>query len=460
MKRKHQLNWYQPNDSEAIAVHLEKMAAKGWFLEKVGNSLWTFRRDEPRAVHYAITYYPEASVFDAEPVQRQSAYIEFCEAAGWEFVTAWGPVQYFRSELPNPVPIETDEEEKLRVVRKAMRKTLVLGYSMLIFAALTWIWEQWQNFRYSPLSAVSDVMWPVLTAFCLVFLLFLTAILADYFIWCLRSKRSVARGGPCVKVHTRARLLGSCILAGGTAAFVVFYLAERLPDLRARYALLYCTAGIAAVVGLSRGVMWLLKRRNCARGTVRGGFIAAVIVLSIIFSAGMGPLASYLASIKDDGAVYSYTTEWGSQRPVYRDELPVTLEELGCSVEEEDHCSYQAEEQRSFLASYGRYIQQPVNGKSSLPYLYYTVCRIPSDFLRDFCWQTLAQSPLFPRFPKMKYPDIMEDLPEGALEGRYDAEDRRYALLYPDRIVLYESGWELTEAQREALLVRLEGLFL
>lgn len=455
-ERKRQLNWYQANDGEAIAAHLEKMAAKGWFLEKVNNASWLFRRGEPRAVHYAIAYYPEASVFDAGPAERQSAYIDFCRAAGWEFVTAWGPIQYFRSELPNPVPIETDEEEKLRVVRKAMRKTLVLGYSLLIFAALIWIWQQSQNFLYSPLSAVSDAMWPVLTAFYLVLLLFLTAILADYFVWCLRSKRSVARGGPCVKVHTRARLWGSCILAGGTAAFVVFYLTEMLPDLRTRYALLYCAAGIAAVVGLSRGVMWLLKRKNCSRGTVRGGFIAAVIVLSILFSAGMVPLASCLASIKDDGAVCLYTTEWGSQRPVYRDELPVTLEDLGYSVEEEDRCSYQAEEQRSFLASYGRYIQQPVNAKSALPYLYYTVCRIPSDSLRDFCWQTLSQSPLFPRFPEMKYPAIMEDLPEGALEGRCDAEGRRHALLYPDRIVLYESGRELTEAQREAVLGALE----
>ena len=454
--RKRQFNWYYPNDGEAIARHLEKMAAKGWFLEKVTNSTWLFRRDEPRTVHYTVTYYPEASVFDAEPAERQSAYIDFCRAAGWEFVAARGPIQYFRSELTNPVPIETDEEEKLRVVRKTMRKTLVLGHTLLLSAQLIWIWQQWQDFRYSPLSKVSSAVWPALMVFYFVFLFFLAAILADYFLWCFRSARSVARGGLCVKVHTKARLWGSYVLAAGLAVFMLFYLAEMLPDPRSRYALLYCAAGLAAAMGLSRGVIWLLQRRGCARGTVRGGFIAAVIVLSIAYVAGMTPLVSALSQLNDREAAYVYTSKWGSQWPIYQDELPVTLEDLGYSVEEEDHCSYRAMEQSSLLASYGRYIQQSPVSASSLPYLDYTVCRIPSDALRDFCWRTLSQNARYPGMHQLNYPNVMDTLPEGALEGRCNNEYRRYALLYPDRIVLYESGWELTQAQRETLLEALE----
>ena len=124
MKQKKQINWYQPNDSEAIARHLEKMAARGWFLEKAGQMTWTFRREEPRPVRYAVTYFPGASVFDGGPTCGQETYFDFCQAAGWEFVSAYGPIQYFRSERPDAPPIETDEAEKLRVVHRTMRRTL------------------------------------------------------------------------------------------------------------------------------------------------------------------------------------------------------------------------------------------------------------------------------------------------------------------------------------------------
>ena len=108
-EKKRELNWYQANDSEAMARRLEKMAAKGWLLESV-DSMWrTYRRAEPSSVRYAVTYFPDASVFDGSPTGGQETYADYCAAAGWEFVSAYGPIQYFRSTRPDPVPIETDE---------------------------------------------------------------------------------------------------------------------------------------------------------------------------------------------------------------------------------------------------------------------------------------------------------------------------------------------------------------
>ena len=69
--RKRTLNWYQINDSEAIARHLEWMAERGWLLEKAGSTLWTYRRGEPGPVKYAAACFPEASIFDAAPTPDQ-----------------------------------------------------------------------------------------------------------------------------------------------------------------------------------------------------------------------------------------------------------------------------------------------------------------------------------------------------------------------------------------------------
>ena len=207
-KKKFQVNWYQVNDSEAMAAKLEKMAAKGWLLDKVSNFGWTYRRAEPAQVKYTITYFPDASVFDPAPTEGQETYADFCQAAGWEFVAAYGPIQFFRSTRPDPIPIETDEGEKLRASHKTMLKTLVLSHVLLLFSAGLQLPAQRLNFRYAPFSTVSSNQSMALALLATGLLLYCAAILLDYFIWYRRSKRAVERGGASVKVHTRARRWG------------------------------------------------------------------------------------------------------------------------------------------------------------------------------------------------------------------------------------------------------------
>lgn len=100
--KKRQLIWYQINDSEAIARHMEKMAAKGWHLEKADNWGWRFQRGEPQTVRYAVTYFPDASIFDALPTGGQAAYFGHCSAAGWEYVSAYGSHPVFPQRTAGP----------------------------------------------------------------------------------------------------------------------------------------------------------------------------------------------------------------------------------------------------------------------------------------------------------------------------------------------------------------------
>ena len=115
-------NIYQPDDEAAIVKRLEKLAAKGWFLDRAETWGWTLRRGKPSQVRYAVTYFPGASVFDPGPTEDQETYANYCRAAGWEFVSSYGPVQYFRSDLPDPVPIETDQGEKLAAIERLAEK--------------------------------------------------------------------------------------------------------------------------------------------------------------------------------------------------------------------------------------------------------------------------------------------------------------------------------------------------
>lgn len=51
-------------DHTGISGHLEKMAAKGWMIEKIVNTGWVYRRIEPKKIHFAVSYFPKASEFD------------------------------------------------------------------------------------------------------------------------------------------------------------------------------------------------------------------------------------------------------------------------------------------------------------------------------------------------------------------------------------------------------------
>ena len=66
-EKKWVLNIYQSDDEAAIVKRLEKLAAKGGFLERADNWGWTLRRGKPAQVRYAVTYFPGASVFDPGP---------------------------------------------------------------------------------------------------------------------------------------------------------------------------------------------------------------------------------------------------------------------------------------------------------------------------------------------------------------------------------------------------------
>lgn len=393
--KKWQLVWYQVNDSEAMAQRLEQMAARGWLLEKVSNRGWFYRRGEPGPVRYAITYFPEASIFDAALTQNQETYIDYCRAAGWELAAAYGPIQYFRSTRPDASPIETDEAVKLETIRRSMGKTFVLGYALLLVSAGLNLFLRLDGFRRDPLGFVSRTSNLTLTLLLAGMAVYCAAFLLDYLVWLTLSKRAVARGGACARVHTRARLWSGWALMAVCAVTLAGYVVDFAAP-STRWILLYSFAGIGLVLAGSQGVLYLLKRRGCSRGTTRAGFVITVVALSLLYATGI-PLfvLRYMGGTRPDrepAYVYTGQTNTGGtyQTDVYLDELPITLEGLGFDVAESDHYSYEAETERSPLAAHSTYSQIPAKWGGGAPRLTYEVCAVRWGWLRRLCWETLA----------------------------------------------------------------------
>ena len=66
---KHRFEPFAFYNSTGICRHLEKMAAKGWMLTRMSTLWWTYRRTEPRKLHFAISYLPNLSQFDPDDLE-------------------------------------------------------------------------------------------------------------------------------------------------------------------------------------------------------------------------------------------------------------------------------------------------------------------------------------------------------------------------------------------------------
>ena len=461
--KKFGMTWYQANDTAAMERKLEQMAEKGWLLEKVTNWGWHYRRGEPCAAKYAVTYFPDASVFDGAPTAGQETYADYCAAAGWEFVSAYGPMQFFRSTRPDPTPIETDEAEKLQAIHKSMLKTMVLSYGLLTVSVLLNLFVRISNLKYNALSFLSSNGSIALFALIVVMLVYLLAFLADYFIWYHRSKRAVERGEACLQPHTKARLWASYLLVIICALAILAWLTDiSTPGMA--WAWVYCFGGTALLLAVSQGVMALMKKRGAPRESTRTAFIIAVILLSIVYAGSLIPLVDHLREaglMQERQPAYIYTEEsdgMAYEWEVYQDPIPLKMEDLGQTITAEDHSSYYADFSRSLLAKVSAYAQNPRSTQNQDEYLDYEIAEIRWDWLRKLCLENMVSPRKFARgLFTIRY-DLVED-PRWGADAVYvrqnSEESTRVVLSYSDRIVTFSASWRLTDDQVAAAVKKL-----
>lgn len=429
---------------------LERMAARGWLLERATSWGWTYRRAEPGEARYTVAYFPAASVFDSGPTDEQRTYADYCQAAGWELAAANGPLQFFRSTRPNPTPIDTDEATKLDTVRRTMRKSLLLPYGLLLAIWSLNLFTRLDDFRRRPLSLLSSNSSLALLALLAFLVVYLAAVLVDYGVWAARSRRRVAEGGRCLPTHSRARLAGGAVGLGLAGLMLLAFFTE-LSTPGGRLILLYTFGGMALIIGLSQGLMALLKKRGASRGAVRGWFFAACVLLAVVYSAGMLPLAGVLGGsglLREGQPAEVYTDSRGWTWDIYRDDLPVTLEHLGFPVTGADHCTYTAEESRSILLTDRQYVQRAMARDSQLPELSYRVVEIPWGWLRGLVLRRWTQARAFQPVEDPRWgADAVYQSELGAGHSNPDWVYRDFLLVYGDQVVYLETDWVVTPAR-------------
>ena len=352
--KKRRMESFVMYDAEGVEKHLEKMAKKGYFLTKVGRSFWTYERREPKEVRYAVGYFPDASDFDPGPTRSQATYQDFCSAAGWQFVGQWSQMQIFYNENPDAVPLETDEQTKLSITAKAMKKGFLPATLLVIVCCLIELGigvnRVMDDFLYETAAYFS-----VWFLFIWVWILLLMVwMLADYGVWYFRSKHQVAEGGSCFHGGSNLRKWVQRVFVWVTM-LSVFTLYHHPPFGTYAVLLLLLFPVMMLHTMAIDGLRNWMRKRDVSRGTNRvvTFLVHVVTYVLIIFLVSFGIVQGIKKQEEPPAQVVTLTNSRGQEYDweVYDDPLLLTLADLGLEEEGEIYSST-SDHQSSFLMEY------------------------------------------------------------------------------------------------------------
>ena len=431
---------YSFYDTTGMARHLERRAAQGWMVEKLGSLGWTYRRTQPQTLHFTVTHYLPASAFDPEPTEGELEFRDFCAQTGWQLAAASGQMQVFYNAGPDPVPIDTEPALELARVGKLARRALPLQIFLLaigLWWAAAWVWELLHepiDLLASAYSLATGPLWLLLALWC-------GADLACYFIWRHRAKRA-APLGEFVPTRSCPGLLLAA-LAVAALALVYMLLADGRPGFRVvllamlgAYVLLFL-----AVNGVKNG----LKARKAPRALNRGVTLTVDAVLAFAL---MGAITF--------GLLWALRAGLLSVREETLDP-PLSLEELAGG--EDGRYVTEIQEDATLLLARREYYQHvrwdEVRRGEGAPSLDYTVVDLHIPALQGWCERQLLHS----RDdwgveewdgPYYQYVETDPD-PWGAERAwqlqRVGEPTETWLLAWPGRLVELDAGLELTEAQ-------------
>lgn len=431
-------------DRTGIERHLEKMAAKGWMIERVDGFGWRYRRIEPQTLRFAVTYFPKASDFDPGPTEEQQVYHDMAEKTGWHYAGSWAQMQFFYTDQPDAVPIETDPELELETIHAAMKKSFLPWCGMLLAISLFYLIRLLADLSSDPIGVFSRglslslfVQWPLLVVECIVEI-------AAYLFWRRRAQKAAACGEfiDTPNIHP----FRCVVLVVWLICFVLgwlFTLTSSSPFLRivSISIMLYVLLMMAVV----QGVKQLLKNRKVSRGVNRAVTLAVDVAMAVIM---LVALVFGVLRASDDGVFEQ------NRAP---DDLPLTLAALwGDELPEAIYTSDWTETGSPFAAVYnGKQDAYQLEQGVSTPSLEYTVTVVKVPELYDRCRaQRLAEQTDESHIDSAQRICVPCDAaPWGANEAwqvawENDVPGDDYLLCYDRTLVEISFNWTPTDEQK------------
>jgi len=376
---KYQISTFNLFDYAGVERHLEKMAAKGWQFDSVGTYFWKYKKAKPAQLKYSVTYIPEVSDFDPEPLEKQRDIEAYCEEAGWKKVTNWMQMQIFCTENINAVPIETDEELRLEVINKSMKKNFLFSHTLLLVVFLMNMFTSFSTAKRNWVEFLSDSSKLWNTGLWMWGILLLVTDILFYLNWMCKAKKAVKEGRCCpvAKGYRYWNRLAWCGLV-----MLVFGLFASATSGMLWFMLVYLAGIFLIIFGVRKLQMKLKKSGVSKEGNVAvtmilcvflsllfvGGTVAAVFAFDISLTEKKEPVGTILVNVRT----------WH----IYKDRLPLYINDFDEQQYSDNSC--EAREQSSFLVSYGDYEEYLFDGTEVITSNTYEVINVKVKLLYDF----------------------------------------------------------------------------
>ena len=447
-EQKSVVNYRSIYDHSGISIYLEKMARKGWLLEKIGNYFWKFRKIDPQELKFSVTYFPPASVWDPAPSEQEETFREYCEDAGWKLAASNAQLQVFYTESQDTVPLETDAVLQVETVHKAMKKSVLAGSWMMGILGLLYTAFWFVTFLENPVFVLTDYAnWFRFIAYVNLLLLCFVE-LVTYYRWHKKAVKVAEETGNLhpSKSHPVFQQISMIVVISSLLAWFASSTSKRMSIIMAA-SLLNMTVLILAV----NGCRILLKKLQVSGGTNKIITIAVDVVLAFLL---MGVLTSAImrVDIQEKEPVDTYE-HYGIERYVYNDPLPLTVEDL-IAVDPAGYSKEQTVQETILAAKYDCVqkarrdwdIQQP-----DMDY-YLVICKEPA--LTNFCWNGWIED--YKEGPHI-YGTLepMNASAWNAQEAYYVSDGReqggQWLICWEDRFLRLTVDWNLTEQQMEII---------
>ena len=323
--KKRRIELFSLYDHTNIEKHLEKMAAKGWMIKKIGNTFWHYKKIKPQKLSYSIVYFPKKVDEGIIVSEDRQNFIDMCTSVGWNYVINKDQMHIFCSKDENTTPIETDAQIQIECIHKFAKREIIYNYIatiLLIIASFAFtgylIWKE-------PVDTLTEwnPFWIYLYPFLIPFFLYN---IIEYLLWHKKAKAAAKQGEFC---ETKKLIKIEALLFFPIFSFSI--LLEFIFHLRSQYILYLIGLVVAAVIliYLFRFIQKSYSNSKSRRtiNTAIGFFLLAGYVA--------GAIAVFLALPKPYEKVkieipYAYGTETHTQTYyVYHDEgAPLNLEEF------------------------------------------------------------------------------------------------------------------------------------
>lgn len=445
----------------AICSRLEKMAAKGWMIERIVNTGWVYRRMEPRKLHFAVSFYPKASEFDPEPSLEQQTFIDFCAHTGWQLACTSAQMQIFYNDRENPIPIETEPQLEVDAIHASVLKSMLPAYLVLFLIVLLQGGLFLSGFLGDPIRTLSDPS-RILVGLCSVccLILFVTE-LTCYFRWYGKAVPAAEQGlflSPPDTARLQWSILG--VVAIGFACYVLDHMLNG--DALRRWILAAMLVYMALLFFGVQGMKDFLKKIKASRGVNRTLTCITSFVLAFTMMQGITHVLWWMNENRFSEQNTSESTRINQM--ISENRMPLILEDL-LEVDSDRHRMLYSGSESLLMGqlTMGQRIRFDIDDVPDEPELEYRIVKVKLPFLYPMCKERLLyEQERLKHSHNLTYQEA-DPAPWAAEEAyRLWAPESgftgQYLICYEDVLIELNLDWEPTEAQKEIVATQLGGL--